>query len=107
MAANKPLLRDRYQRDLALEYATAAAVSTGMDDYFDVPEMETLVEEGEEQATQISEQFEEGLITEEERYSLTVNAWRGIDKKAIAVVESKLKDSDTSVSVMVNSGARG
>ena len=94
-------------KDLALEYATAAAVSTGMDDYFDVPEMDKLIDEGEEQATQISEQFEEGLITEEERYSLTVNAWRGIDKKAIAVVESKLKDSDTSVSVMVNSGARG
>lgn len=94
-------------KDLALEYATAAAVSTGMDDYFDVPEMDKLIDEGEEQATQISDQFEEGLITEEERYHLTVNAWRNIDKKAIAVVESKLKDSDTSVSVMVNSGARG
>ncbi|MDO8335423.1 MAG: DNA-directed RNA polymerase subunit beta' [Candidatus Saccharibacteria bacterium] len=94
-------------KDLALEYATAAAVSTGMDDYFDVPEMEGLIAEGEKLATQISDQFEEGLITEEERYGLTVNAWRGIDKKAIAVVEDKLKDSDTSVSVMVNSGARG
>ncbi len=94
-------------KDLALEYATSAAVSTGMDDYFDVPEMDKLIDEGEKLATQISDQFEEGLITEEERYGLTVNAWRGIDKKAIAVVEDKLKDSDTSVSVMVNSGARG
>ncbi len=94
-------------KDLALEYATSAAVSTGMDDYFDVPEMEALIEEGEKQATLISQQYEEGLITEEERYGLTVSAWRGIDKKAIAVVEEKLKDSDTSVSVMVNSGARG
>ena len=94
-------------KDLALQYATSAAVSTGMDDYFDVPEMEALIEEGEKQATLISQQYEEGLITEEERYGLTVSAWRGIDKKAIAVVEEKLKDSDTSVSVMVNSGARG
>src|SRR3990167_4208989 len=94
-------------KDLALQYATSAAVSTGMDDYFDVPEMEGLIEEGEKLATQISDKFEEGLITEEERYGLTVSAWRGIDKKAIAVVEEKLKDSDTSVSVMVNSGARG
>ena len=94
-------------KDLALEYATSAAVSTGMDDYFDVPEMEALIEEGEKQATLISQQYEEGLITEEERYGLTVSAWRGIDKKAIAVVEEKLKDSDTSVSVMVSSGARG
>ena len=94
-------------KDLALEYATAAAVSTGMDDYFDVPEMEGLINEGEQQATLISDQFEQGLITEDERYHLTVQAWRNIDKKAIAVVEEKLKDSDTSVSVMVNSGARG
>lgn len=94
-------------KDLALEYATAAAVSTGMDDYFDVDEMDTLIAEGDKQAAMISDQFEQGLITEDERYHLTVAAWRGVDKKAIAVVKDKLKDSDTSVSVMVNSGARG
>lgn len=94
-------------KDLALKYATAAAVSTGMDDYFDVKEMDGLIAEGDTQTANISDQYEQGLITEEERYNLTVQAWRNVDKKAVATLEEKLKDSDTSVSVMVNSGARG
>jgi DNA-directed RNA polymerase subunit beta' len=94
-------------KELALKYATAAAVSTGMQDYFDVKEMDTLIAEGDTQTARISEQYEQGLITEDERYNLTVQAWRNVDKKAVATLEEKLKDSDTSVSVMVNSGARG
>lgn len=94
-------------KDLALQYATSAAVSTGMEDYFDVDEMPELIEQGDKQTALIAEQFEQGLITEEERYHLTVQAWRSVDKKAVAVLEKKLDGSDTSVSVMVNSGARG
>lgn len=94
-------------KDLALKYATSAAVSTGMEDYFDVTEMPELIEQGDKQTALIADQFEDGLITEDERYNLTVQAWRNIDKKAVAVLEGKLQGSDTSVSVMVNSGARG
>lgn len=94
-------------KDLALQYATSAAVSTGMEDYFDVKEMDKLIAEGDKQTASISEQYEQGLITEDERYNLTIQAWRNVDKKAVQTLEELLKDSDTSVSVMVNSGARG
>ncbi len=94
-------------KDLALEYATKAAVSTGMTDYFDVNEMDELIAEGDKQTALISSQYEQGLITEEERYNLTVQAWRNVDKKAVNILEKRLEGSDTSVSVMVNSGARG
>ena len=94
-------------KDLALEFATLAAVSTGMADYFDVEEVEGMISEGEKQVAAISDQYEQGLITEEERYNLTVQAWRGIDKKVTDILQKKLEKSDTSVSVMVNSGARG
>src|SRR5690606_4431770 len=57
--------------------------------------------------TLIAEQFDQGLITEEERYSLTVAAWRSVDRNVTDFLQSKLKDMDTSISVMVNSGARG
>ncbi len=70
-------------KDLSLEYATIAAVSTGMTDYFEVEGLETVIAEGEEKATKISEQYEAGLITEEERYSLTVANWRAVDKKSV------------------------
>ncbi len=94
-------------KDLALEYATTAAVSTGMADYFDVPEIDGIIKEGEAQAAKISDQYEKGLITDEERHHLTVAAWRSIDSKVTKLLQTRVTDSDTSISVMVNSGARG
>ncbi|TXG77285.1 DNA-directed RNA polymerase subunit beta' [Patescibacteria group bacterium] len=94
-------------KDLALEYATTAAVSTGMTDYFDVPEMQDIIESGDDRTSQISDQYENGLITDEERYSLTVETWRDIDKKISGVLEERVKQEDTSIAVMVDSGARG
>jgi DNA-directed RNA polymerase subunit beta' len=94
-------------KDLALEYATQAAVSTGMTDYIDVPGLDEVIAEGDKKAAEIQEQFEQGFITEDERYSLTVSNWRGVDKKAQDILAGVLSNQDTSVSVMVDSGARG
>jgi len=94
-------------KDLALQYATIGAVSTGMGDYFDVPEVGQMIADGETRAAKISQQYEEGLITDEERYSLTIQAWRAVDKQVLELLQSRIADEDTSVSVMVNSGARG
>jgi DNA-directed RNA polymerase subunit beta' len=94
-------------KGLAFRFATIAAVSTGKDDYIEFPETDELIAEGDAKATLISEQFNQGLITEEERYSLTVSTWRGVVRNITEFLQDKLKDMDTSVSVMVNSGARG
>jgi DNA-directed RNA polymerase subunit beta' len=94
-------------KDLSLEYATVAAVSTGMTDYFDVSGLDEFISEGDKKTAKISEQYEAGLITEEERYNLTVQAWRNVDKQISDKLQASLADQDTSVSVMVNSGARG
>jgi DNA-directed RNA polymerase subunit beta' len=94
-------------KDLSLEYATIAAVSTGMTDYFDVEGLDDIISQGQSKAATISEQYEAGLITDDERYNLTVQAWRGVDKQINDVLQKALANQDTSVSVMVNSGARG
>ncbi len=94
-------------KDLSLEYATIAAVSTGMTDYFEVEGLEEIIGEGEERSAKISEQYEAGLITEDERYNLTVQNWRNVDKKVLEVLQGRLGNEDTSVAVMVDSGARG
>jgi DNA-directed RNA polymerase subunit beta' len=94
-------------KDLALEYATIAAVSTGMTDYFEVTEMDEIIAEGDERTAKISDQYEQGLITEDERYNLTVANWRAIDKKVLEMLQGRLGEEDTSVAVMVDSGARG
>ncbi len=94
-------------KGLAFRFATVAAVSTGKDDYVQFPETHEFVAEGDAKTALIAEEFDQGLITEDERYSLTIAAWRSVDRKIADFLKAKLKDMDTSISVMVNSGARG
>jgi DNA-directed RNA polymerase subunit beta' len=94
-------------KGLAFRFATVSAVSTGKDDYIHFDETDEMIAEGDAKSTLISEQYDQGLITDEERYNLTVATWRGVVREIEAFLKEKLKDMDTSVSVMVNSGARG
>lgn len=94
-------------KGLAFRFATVAAVSTGKDDYVHFDEIEEFISHGDDKTTQISDNYDEGLLTDEERYSLTVKAWRDVDNEVTSFLQDKLKTMDTSISVMVNSGARG
>ena len=94
-------------KGLAFRFATTAAVSTGMDDYLHFEEIPTFIAEGDAKAALISDQYDQGLITDDERYSLTVATWRAVDRKVTEFLQDQLKNMDTSISVMVNSGARG
>ena len=94
-------------KGLAFRFATTSAVSTGMQDYIHFDEVEDLVKEGDENTARISEQYDEGLITEDERYGLTVQNWRTVDRKIEDFLKGQLAHMDASVATMVNSGARG
>ena len=94
-------------KDLAFEYETIASVSTAKDDYPTYPEIDDFLAEGDAKTALIQDQFNQGLVTEEERYKLTVANWRDIDKKISDFLKSKLAEMDTDIAVMVNSGARG
>ena len=94
-------------KGLAFRFATVAAVSTGKDDYITFEETQKFIDEGDDRTAQISDQYDQGLITEEERYNLTVGAWRTVDRKVTDFLQDQMKQMDTSISVMVNSGARG
>jgi DNA-directed RNA polymerase subunit beta' len=94
-------------KGLAFRFATIAAVSTGKDDYVHFEEISNFVAEGDAKSALISDQYDQGLITDDERYNLTVGAWRSVDNQVTDFLKSKLAGMDTSISVMVNSGARG
>lgn len=94
-------------KGLAFRFATTSAVSTGMQDYLNFDEIARFVEEGDGKAAQISDQYDEGLITDDERYNLTVATWRGVDRKVEEFLRGELAEMDTSIATMVNSGARG
>ena len=94
-------------KDLAFEYETIASISTAKDDYPTYDEIDDFIAEGDAKTALIQQQYDDGLVTEEERHKLTVANWRDIDKKISEFLQGKLSEMDTDIAVMVNSGARG
>lgn len=93
-------------KDIGFEYATKSGLSTGMDDFSDLKNLSEMLEVGEKEAAQVSEQFEQGFITDDERYRLTVETWMNVNKKVLAALEEQFAGEDSSTSITVNSGAR-
>lgn len=94
-------------KDLAFEYETIASISTAKDDYPSYEEIDDFIAEGDAKTAMIQEQYNDGLVTDDERYKLTIANWRDIDKRISEFLSSKLAEMDTDIAVMVNSGARG
>jgi DNA-directed RNA polymerase subunit beta' len=92
---------------VGFSYATFAGISTGMDDYIDLEGLDKLIEAGEKKASAISDQYEQGLISEDERYRLTVNTWREVDGQAQEGLVKAYEGVDTGISIAMISGARG
>lgn len=93
-------------KNLGFYYATKSGLSWGMLD-LRVPEgKDALVGAAEEEALKIREQYEEGLLTEEERYRMTVAVWDGVRDKMSEATKAAL-DTQSPVYAMVMSGARG
>lgn len=94
-------------KDLAFEYATISGLSMGMDDFPDITGLDVLIEAGEDRAATISQQFEAGFMTNDERYRLTVENWMKVDSQVQQTLVEQLATQDNSMSIAVTSGARG
>ena len=94
-------------KDIGFKYATMSGLSTGMDDYSDLKNLDQILGKGEVKATEISSQYDQGLITDDERYRLTVQAWMDADKEVLAALEEQFAQEDSATSITVASGARG
>lgn len=94
-------------KDLAFEFATISGLSMGMEDFPDLIGMDVLVDEGEKRAAEISDQYEAGFMTDDERYRLTVENWMKVDGRVQSTLAEQLAGQDNSMSIAVTSGARG
>jgi len=94
-------------KDIGFTYATRSGLSMGMDDFSEPSNLKELLDAGETRVAEISNQYEQGFITNDERYRLTVETWQN----AVASVQKSLIDQfateDSSMSIAVVSGARG
>ena len=103
------------------EYATLSGASVGIDDMVIPDAKKALVEEAEEQVSEIHEQFQAGLVTAGERYNKVIDIWASTNEQvAKAMMDNLSSDmvenaqgeyveqkSFNSVYMMADSGARG
>ncbi|MFA6428494.1 MAG: DNA-directed RNA polymerase subunit beta' [Candidatus Buchananbacteria bacterium] len=93
-------------KSLAYKHLTMAGVSLGMSDFPDIPKVKELIKAGDQQVDEIIEQYEAGLLTQDERYTKIIGVWTEI-KDQIATESKKAIDKNSSVFAMVDSNARG
>lgn len=94
-------------KTLGFKYATKSGLSMGMSDFVDVKELDSILNSGEERATAVSDQYDQGFITEDERYRLTIEAWTDADAKVQQALTQQFIGEDNAMSLAVTSGARG
>ncbi len=94
-------------KDLGFKHATNSGISIGLDDFVIPAAKRAIIDQSERQALEISKQYEQGLITDEERYQRTVELWQESNKQITAALEETLKDNQSSATIFVDSGARG
>jgi DNA-directed RNA polymerase subunit beta' len=95
-------------KNVGFNYATYSGLSMGMGDFTPVAGMGAVVTEGDQRAAAISEQYEEGFITDDERYRLTVENWTKVDGRVQNLLSDQIAGQQDSVmAIAINSGARG
>lgn len=94
-------------KEIGFKYATVSGISIGMDDMM-IPSQKTeLLEASESQVRGLVSLYEQGLITDKERYTQTVNVWKKTTEAIEKLVTSDSRDLDSAFVRVVKSGARG
>jgi DNA-directed RNA polymerase subunit beta' len=94
-------------KDLGFYYATRSGLSMGMGDFTRVEGMEDVIHKGEERAAAIDEQYEQGFITEDERYRLTIDNWTKADGRVQELLAEQMVGQESTMAIAITSGARG
>lgn len=94
-------------KDLTLKNATRSAVSTGMTDYFDIDDLEVDLRGADDKVAATNQAFKDGLITDRERHAAIRKAWVDARNNISDKFSEKLGNTDTGISVSLQSGARG
>lgn len=92
---------------LGFHYATKSGLSLGMDDFREVEGLQQMIDQGETNAAEISDQYDQGFITNDERYRLTIENWSQVGNTVQAKLTDQFSNEDSSMSIAVVSGARG
>jgi DNA-directed RNA polymerase subunit beta' len=96
-------------KDLGFHYATQAGVTISKNDVLVPPSKEEIHEKYEKEVRAIQDQYEEGLITQEERHLAVTDKWNAATEEVADAMIENIEGADqlNSIYMMANSGARG
>jgi DNA-directed RNA polymerase subunit beta' len=93
-------------KTLGFKYSTQAGITIGVED-IQVPESKkTIMDNAEQEILLIEDQFQNGLISENDRYQSTIEVWSKATEKVTQALMDHL-DKFNPIFMMANSGARG
>jgi DNA-directed RNA polymerase subunit beta' len=93
-------------KELGFEYMTISGLSWGMGDIPDLPQRSAIYEEAENKVQEIYDQYQQGLLTEEERRAKVIEIWAKVKERVTELSRASLAPRG-SVFSMIESGARG
>ncbi|HEY5578465.1 MAG TPA: DNA-directed RNA polymerase subunit beta' [Acidimicrobiia bacterium] len=95
-------------KELGFHFATRAGLTIGLDDVKTPPAKDKILEGFESRAETVEEQFQKGIITDDERRQELIEIWTEATDQVKDAMEATLKESPFNpVDMMVGSGARG
>jgi DNA-directed RNA polymerase subunit beta' len=93
-------------KDLGFKYATQAGITISKNDVVVPPSKQEILDKYDKLVGDITSQYDDGLITQEERHEAVVEQWNAAtDEVAEAMIENL--DTLNPIFMMANSGARG
>ena len=102
---------------LGFRHAFRAGISFGKDDMLVAPDKDALVDETRDQVKDFEQQYQDGLITQQEKYNKVIDAWSRCgdqvansmmnEIKAVRKLDNGREKDINSIYMMAHSGARG
>jgi DNA-directed RNA polymerase subunit beta' len=93
-------------KDIGFKYATRSGVTISVSEIKVPEEKQEILERAEKEIHGIDEQYQMGLITEQERYDARVDTWNRATEALTDVIQKRLPEYG-SVFLMATSGAKG
>jgi DNA-directed RNA polymerase subunit beta' len=100
-------------KKLGFLYATRAGISIGIDDMVVPGSKQRLVKDAEKAVIEVQQQYQEGAITQGERYNKIIEIWSKVTERVADEMFKSMEEDDRTgrylnpIYIMADSGARG
>ena len=97
-------------KNLGYRMAYVAGLSFNLDDIIIPPEKESIVERGNKEVRDITDNYNMGFITDTERYNQVIDTWTHVNNDLGNILLKEMTEADqgfNAVFMMLDSGARG